>query len=97
MNEDVKMFHIGLSALVVVFVMAVGLQVCYRTQSDELSRIRKDIVQTQQKIAAAQTEFASFVRPEILRNSVSMVCDRVEVVGFNKSIEIQNLPDKMAM
>lgn len=97
MNEDVKMFHIGLSALVVVFVVAVGLQVCYRTQSDELSRIRNDIVQTQQKIAAAQTEFASFVRPEILRNSVSMVCDRVEVVGFNKSIEIQNLPDKMAM
>lgn len=94
MNEDEKMFKIGVGSLIVMFVLTVMLQVCYRTQNRVLSRVRADIVQTKQAIAVAQTDFASYVRPEVLGNAVKMINDRAETVGFQKNISINDIPER---
>lgn len=95
MNEDEKMFHIGIVMLVIVGIMTVALQVCYRVQNDARKSVRRQIVETQQKIAVASANFASYVRPEILRNLVSSAVPNAEVVSFHKSVEIGNLPDRI--
>lgn len=94
MNEDEKMFRIGWAMLVLMVIVTVALQVCYRTQNAERKRVRAQIVRTQQDIAVAQANFASQVRPESLRNLVSGVVPRAETISFNKSVDIRNLPDR---
>lgn len=94
MSDDEKMLKIGLTAFFVVLIMTMVLQVCYRTQYRQINLVRKQIVQTQQDIAVAEAQFASFVRPEILRNMVLAVTPKAEVVSFQKSIAIQDVPDK---
>ncbi len=95
MNEDEKMFQIGLWALGGVFLLTVGLQVCYRTQNRARNRVRAEIVQTQQEIATRQASFASFVRPEILRNLVVSVAPKSEVISFNKTVTAEELPNRV--
>jgi len=95
MNPEEKMFRIGVIMAFAMVAINVALQVCYRAQNSERKRVRRDIVQTQQDIAVAQAKFASLVRPESLRNLVSGVVPRAEVISFNKSVEIRNLPDRM--
>lgn len=95
MNEDEKMFRIGVVLIVAMFIINVALQVCYRAQNSERKSVRRSIVQTQQDIAVAQAKFASLVRPESLRNLVSGVVPHAEVISFNKSIEIRDLPDRI--
>ncbi len=92
MNDDEKMFHIGIWLLGAVFLLTVGLQVCYRTQNKARNRVRRDIVHTQQVIAARQANFASYVRPEVLRSLVDAVSPRVEVISFHKSVSVDDLP-----
>jgi len=67
MHDDEKMFQIGVWSLGVVLMMTVTLQVAFRTQNRQINRVRREIVQTQQKIAVAEANFASYVRPESLR------------------------------
>ena len=55
-------------------------------------RVRAEIVQTQQTIAARQANFASYVRPEILRNLVVSVTPNAEVISFHKSVSIDAVP-----
>ena len=95
MNEDEKVFNVSVVALLGVFVLSCVLQVCYRAQNRERDRVHRDIVQTQQDIAVAQANFASYVRPESLRNLVTMVDPKAEVISFHKSVEIYELPDKI--
>lgn len=92
MNEDGKMFQIGFWMMLGVVMLMVALQVCYRTQNRALARVRRDNVQVQQQIAAATANFASYVRPEVLRNIVTGVFPRAEVVGFQKTVTIDQLP-----
>lgn len=94
MNEDEKMFQIGIWALGAVLLLTVGLQVCYRTQNRSRDRVRADIVRTQQEIAVATADFASYVRPEILRNLVVSIFPKAEVISFHKSVTIAELADK---
>lgn len=94
MSDDEKMFNIGLWAVGAVIMLTVGLQVCYRTQNRARDRVRNEIVRTQQDIAALQASFASYVRPEILRNLVVSVAPKSEVISFNKSIAVDELPIK---
>lgn len=94
MGEDEKMFQIGLWACVLVSVLAAVLQVCYRTQNRARNRVRAEIVKTQQEIAVAQANFASYVRPEILRNLVVSVYPKTEVISFHKSVAIDDLPNR---
>ena len=94
MNEDEKMFHIGVWALITMAVLTVLLQVCYRTQNRVLNRVRADVIQTKQAIAVAETDFASYVRPEVLGNAVKIINNRAETVGFQKNIFIDDIPER---
>lgn len=96
MNEEEKMFRIGSAMLTLVVALTVALQVCYRTQNKERREVRQKIRETQQDIASAQTEFAMLVRPENLRNAIDISgLSGVEPISFNKSVEIQELPDRI--
>ena len=96
MNEEEKMFRIGSAMLVFVIAAAVALQVCYRSQNKERWYVRETIQETQQDIAKAEAEFSAYVRPESLRNLIETNgFGRVEPISFNKSIEIQELPDRI--
>ncbi len=92
LSEDEKMFQIGLWSLGVVLLLTSSLQVCYRTQNRARNRIRAEIVHIQQEYAANQANFASYVRPEILRNLVVSIAPKSEVISFNKSVAIEQLP-----
>lgn len=94
MTEDEKMFHIGMWTFWGIVALAIVLQVCYRTQNRALDRVRREIVQTQQKTAEMQANFASYVRPEILRNLVSSIYPNAEVISFHKSVSIDEVPRK---
>jgi hypothetical protein len=96
MNEEERMFRIGSAMLILVVAITVALQVCYRTQNKERWRVRESIRDVQQDIALKQTEFAKLVRPENLRNSIEISgLGKVEAVSFNKTVEIQDLPDRI--
>ena len=86
-----KMFQIGVWSVGIVLMATVVLQVAFRTQNRQLNRVRREIVETQQQIAVAEANFASYVRPEILRNLVVSIAPRSEVVSFNKSIAINEI------
>ncbi len=94
MNEDEKMFHIGIGAFMIMVVLTVMLQVCYRTQNRVLNHVRADIVQKKQSIAVAETDFAAYLRPEILGSVVKLINPKSETVGFQKSISINELPER---
>jgi hypothetical protein len=97
MHDDEKMFHIGVWSLGIVVLISVTLQVCFRTQNRQINRVRRDIIETQQKIAVAQANFASLVRPEVLRNMVVSVLPKVEGISFQKSVAIDALPNRDAL
>ncbi|MDR0741457.1 MAG: hypothetical protein LBF28_01655 [Rickettsiales bacterium] len=92
MNEDERMFNFGLGIAMSVLMLTAALQVCYRVQDKTRARVRADIVKTQQEVAVASANFASYVRPEILRNTVISVYPNAEVISFNKSVAIDELP-----
>ena len=94
MAQDEKMFHIGMWALFGMFVLSVGLQVCYRTQIRTLNHVRREIVSAQQDIAVAETKFEAYKRPEILRNLVSGVVPNATTIGYQKTVTIDSLPDR---
>ena len=56
--------------------------------------LREDHDKTQQEIALAEAQFASYVRPESLRNMVVTIQPKSEVVSFNKSVAIENLKNR---
>lgn len=88
------MFHIGIWILGAVFMLAVGLQVCYRTQNHARDRVRAEIVRTQQEIAAETANFSAYVSLNSLRNMVDVIYPKAEVISFHKSIAISELPDR---
>lgn len=94
MRDDEKMFQIGGWSLVIVLMLSVTLQVAFRTQGRQINRVHREIVHTQQKIAVAEANFASYVRPEILRNSVTSIAPKSEVISFNKAVSINDLKDR---
>ena len=94
MNEDEKMFHIGIWALGAAVVMTVVLQVCYRTQNRVLNSVRREITATNQQIAIDETKFAEYVLPGNLRDRVTTNMPRAETIGFNKNITISELANR---
>lgn len=94
MRESEIMFRVGWISIAVVAMLLSTLQVCYDTQNDERNRVRAAIVDAQQEIAVAQANFASYVRPEILRNLVVSISPDAEVVSFHKSVDINDLPNR---
>lgn len=94
MQDDEKMFQIGVWSVGVVLLISVILQVAFRTQNRQLNRVRREIVATQQQIAVAEANFASYVRPEILRNLVVSIAPKSEVVSFKKSVSVNEIEFK---
>ena len=94
MHDDEKMFHIGAWSIGIVMMLSVTLQVGFRTQNRQINRVRRDIVESQQKIAVAEANFASLVRPEVLRNMVVSILPKVEGISFQKSVTIDDLPNR---
>ena len=94
MTEDEKMFHIGMWAFGSVMALTIVMQVCYRTQNKARAGVRREIVATQQKTAQMAANFASYVRPEILRNVVVSIYPKSEVISFHKSVGKDELPRK---
>ena len=94
MNEDEKMFHIGVWTLVAAVVMTVVLQVCYRTQNRVLNHVRADIMATNRQIAIDETKFAEYVLPNTLRDRVTTSVPNAETIGFHKNVTIGELADR---
>ena len=94
MQDEEKMFQIGGWSLIVVLLATIMLQVGFRTQNRQINRVHREIVKTQQQIAVAEAGFASYVRPEILRNLVTSIEPKSEAISFNKAIDIYSLPVK---
>ena len=94
MNDDEKMFQIGVWSLGIVLMLSVTLQVAFRTQGRQINRVHREIVTTQQKIAVAEANFASYVRPESLRNLVNGVAPKSEPISFNKSVSVNELKNR---
>lgn len=92
MNEEQKMFRIGVCALVGVMFLIVLLQVCYRTQHKSLKYTNDAIIETQKKIAVAQANFETLTNSGVLLSAVSMVVPNVEIIGFKKYTTIEDLP-----
>ncbi|MBN1325094.1 MAG: hypothetical protein JW974_02660 [Alphaproteobacteria bacterium] len=94
MNEDEKMFKWGLGLAMFVLMLTAALQVCYRTQNRARNNVHKEIVKIQQEIAIADANFSSYVGNEFLRNLVTTIYPKVEVITFNKSVTAAELPNK---
>ena len=92
MNDEQKMFKIGVWSLVGVMFLIVGLQVCYRTQHKSLKFTHDEIVKTQQQIAVAQAKFESMTNSEYLLGMVTAVNPHVEIIGFRKYAAVEDLP-----
>ena len=94
MNEDEKIFQWGTVLAMAVLMLTAVLQVCYRVQDRARARVRAEIVKTQKDTAIAVADFASYVRPEILRNMVVSIYPKSEVIKFNKTVTIGELAVK---
>ena len=94
MNEEEKMFKIGVCSLVGVVFLIVGLQVCYRTQHKSLKFTYEETVKTQQQIAVEQAKFESMTNSEYLLGMLTTVNPHVEIIGFRKYVEIDDLPSR---
>ncbi len=92
MNEEQKMFKIGVCSFIGVIFLIVGLQVCYRNQHKSLKFTHDEIVKTQQQIAIAQAKFESMTNSEYLLGMVTAVNPHVEIIGFRKYTDVEDLP-----
>lgn len=92
MNEEQKMFKIGVGALICCFCVMVGLQVCYRIQHRTLNYTNSEIRKIQQQYAIEQAKFESMTNAEYLQDSIRAVVPKVEIIGFKKYTSVQDLP-----
>lgn len=92
MKDDERIFRLGISMVVAMFVIGVSLQVFFRAQSRQLARTNASIVRVQQETAQAQARLATLVRPEILRSLISEIYPKFESIGFKKNINVTDIP-----
>ncbi len=92
MNNDEKIFKIGIGMVAAMFVITVSLQVFYRAQNRSMARTNAAIVHIQQETAEAQAQLSELVRPEVLRNVISGIYPHFESIGFTKNINATDIP-----
>jgi hypothetical protein len=90
-KEDEQMFQWGVGLFAAVFLLIAALQVCFRVQDRARSRIRNDIVRTQQEYAETQAKFSALIRPENLRSIVAEMFPKFEPIGFKKNINVNEI------
>lgn len=92
MRDDEKMFNLGLTMFMVVVLLIVFLQVCYRTQNSELNHIHNTIETLQQETENAETKFSALSSADFLRSVVMRAKPKSETVSFSKTVHINNIP-----
>ena len=92
MQDDKKLFNVGLIMFVFVVILTAFLQVCYRVQNNNLKDVRRTMVITRQEIASAEARFASLSAADSLRGSVVGINPNAETVSFSKTIHIDTIP-----
>jgi len=90
-REDEKMFHIGVTALLVILALGAALQVGFRVQNNARAHTRRAIELNQQKFADDRTRLSSMLRNESLRHIVFDVFPDFEQIGYRKKISISEL------
>lgn len=92
MQDDEKLFNIGLVMFIFVVVLTAFLQVCYRVQNNNLRDVRRNMEINRQEIASAEARFASLTAADSLRGSVVGVNPGAETVSFSKTVHIDTIP-----
>lgn len=94
MTDEDKMFNIGVSALCIVGLLTLVLQVCYRTQNRSLKSVGEQIVSVQKQIALKQVDFESKIRSEYLEGMLVAINPNSEIIGFKKYVSIDDIKMK---
>lgn len=92
MQDDVKMFNLGIIMSVGLMCLIVFLQVCYREQNKNLRSVRANMENVQQEIAKEETKFSALSSGDLLRGSVVGINPKAETVSFSKTIHIDEIP-----
>ncbi len=92
MRSDFKLFWIGWGMLAISALTVMLLQVGSQQQLDELTKLKRDIVKSQQYKTELEATFASLTRPEVLRSVVSSVYPNFEPISFTKIVDVEQLP-----
>ena len=93
MQDDEKMFQIGVWSVGVVLLISVILQVAFRTQNRQLNRVRREIVATQQQIAVAEGKAVTSPLPGVIIAVKVNVGDAVkagQVVAILEAMKMEN-------
>jgi len=91
MRNDEKMLHLGGFLFVVMILLTVFLQVCYRMQNKELGTVKYNTEKVKQNLRIEESNFSKLSAPNNLRNSVTTLIFNAETVTFNKKISINDL------
>ena len=92
MQDDEKMFKIGLFMVCVVVALIMFLQVGYREQNRVLTNLHDEVSTAHKNIEKAQNIFTERTRPDLLKNTVFKVNPDAETVSFSKNIHIDEIP-----
>lgn len=92
MQDDVKMFNLGIIMSVGLMCLIVFLQVCYREQNKNLRSVRANMENVQQEISKEETKFSALSSGDLLRGSVVGINPKAETVSFSKTIHIDEIP-----
>ena len=92
MQDDEKMFNIGVTMVVSIVCLIAFLQVCYRVQENNLKSVRRSLETTKQEYDIAGTKFSALSSAGLLRASVAEINPKMETVTFSKTIHIDDIP-----
>ena len=92
MQNDEKMFNIGLFMLIGVVCLIGFLQVCYRVQNENLKSVRNSLDDTRHEYALAETRFSKLSSGDYLRSSVTGMNPAATTVSFSKTVHIDDIP-----
>ena len=92
MQDDEKMFNIGVTMVVSIVCLIAFLQVCYRVQENNLKSVRRSLETTKQEYDIAGTKFSALSSAGLLRASIAEINPNMETVSFSKTIHIDDIP-----
>ncbi|MFQ6695878.1 MAG: hypothetical protein ACLRFP_03940 [Alphaproteobacteria bacterium] len=92
MQDDEKMFNIGVTMVVSIVCLIAFLQVCYRVQENNLKSVRRSLETTKQEYDIAGTKFSALSSAGLLRASIAEINPKMETVSFSKTIHIDDIP-----
>ena len=92
MQDDEKMFNLGIAMFIGVIGLIMFLQVCYREQNKNMRDVRNAIENTKHELEIAETKFSTLSSSDSLRNSVVGINSKATVVSFSKTVHIDEIP-----